>query len=286
MRVAESCYSENWCEQHSWREGVPTPFFITSYFGEIMESGRLRLGKDVIPPFSGEGDVVGWIKKVKLVAKLQKVQDLVSFIPLFLHGDVLALYLEMSNEDQVRAEQIEMRLVTAFTEGPFEAYEKLKRFKWTGESVDVYANTIKRLAELAGYVEIGLDHTAKLAFIIGFPDDVSVALQQLSHIERMDVSKLLPAAWLLVSKRMQKTETVGASAQSNALRNKAQKGLSSLQCFRCRGPHYIKYCMEIPRAKVISYNCGKFGLMARYCTQIQGNRQWGASAPVATPATD
>ena len=97
-----------------------------------------------------------------------------------------------------------MRLVTAFTEGPFESYEKLKRFKLTGESVDVYANTIKRLAGLAGYVGIGLDHTSKHAFITGFPDDVSVALQQLPHIERMDVSKLLPTAWLLVSKRIKK----------------------------------------------------------------------------------
>ena len=112
---------------------------------------------------------------MKLVAKLQKVQDLASFIPLFLHGDALALYLEMSNENQVRTEQIEMRLVTVFTEGPFEAYEKLKRFKWKGESVDVYANTIKRLAGLAGYVGIGLDQTAKLAFVTGFPDDVSEA---------------------------------------------------------------------------------------------------------------
>ena len=85
MRVAESCYSESWCELHSWREGVPTPFFHYKLFQreEIMESGLLRLGKDVMPPFSGEGDVVGWIKKVKLVAKLQKVQDLTSFIPLF-----------------------------------------------------------------------------------------------------------------------------------------------------------------------------------------------------------
>ena len=61
-----------------------------------MESELLRLGKDVIPPFSGEGDVVGWIKKVKLVTKLQKVQDLASFIPLFLHGDALALYFDVT----------------------------------------------------------------------------------------------------------------------------------------------------------------------------------------------
>ena len=91
-----------------------------------MESRLLRLNKDVIPSFSGEDDVVRWIKKVKLVAKLQKVQDLASFIPIFLHGDALALYLEMSNEDLVWAEQIEMRLVMSFIKGPFEAYEKLK----------------------------------------------------------------------------------------------------------------------------------------------------------------
>ena len=51
----------------------------------------------MIKPFTGEGDVVSWIKKVQLVAKLQKVSDLASFIPLYLEGDALALYLEMMN---------------------------------------------------------------------------------------------------------------------------------------------------------------------------------------------
>ena len=117
MRVAELA-----------RRSSDPSFFLCKLFQliEVMESGLLRLGKDVIPPFIGEGDVVRWIKKMKLVAKLQKVQDLASFIPLFLHGDALALYLEMSNENQVRAEQIEMRLMITLTEGPFEAYEKLK----------------------------------------------------------------------------------------------------------------------------------------------------------------
>ena len=147
MRVAESCYSESW----SVSSKVGMKEFLIPLFsicGKLLGhypvagwlatdmlpiSGRrdhgIRATEDVIPPFSGEGDVVGWIKKVNLVARLQKVQDLASFIPLFLHGDALALYLEMNNEDLVRAEQIEMRLVTAFTEGPFEAYEKLKQFK-------------------------------------------------------------------------------------------------------------------------------------------------------------
>ena len=30
--VAKSCYSESWCEQHSWREGIPTPFFFAESY--------------------------------------------------------------------------------------------------------------------------------------------------------------------------------------------------------------------------------------------------------------
>ena len=127
---------------------------------------------NMIKPFSGEGDVVAWIKKVELVAKLQKIEDVATVIPLFLEGDALAMYLEMSDRDQEDAERIRLKLTKAFAEGPFEAYERLKRVRWTGESVDVYANNIKRLVELAGYRGWGVEQTAKLAFVTGFPEEI------------------------------------------------------------------------------------------------------------------
>lgn len=55
---------------------------------------------EMIRPFTNEGDVVAWIKRVQLVAELQKVSDLSFFIPLYLEDDALALYLEMSDSDQ------------------------------------------------------------------------------------------------------------------------------------------------------------------------------------------
>ena len=58
-----------------------------------------KLTKEMIRPFNGKGDLVAWMKKLKLVAKLQKTSDLASFDPLFLDGDTLALYLEMSAQD-------------------------------------------------------------------------------------------------------------------------------------------------------------------------------------------
>ncbi|XP_068231906.1 uncharacterized protein [Palaemon carinicauda] len=95
---------------------------------------------DMIKPFTGKGDVVSWLKKVTLVAKLQKIVDLASFIPLYLEGDALALYLEMGDEDQECAAKIQKKLKVAFSDDPFSAFGKLFQLKWTGEPDDVYAN--------------------------------------------------------------------------------------------------------------------------------------------------
>ena len=112
---------------------------------------KVRLSSDIIQPFSGEGDVVSWLKKVRLVAKLQRVDDVASLLPLYLVGDALALYMEMEEDDQTEIEQIEARLKEAFTDNAFAAYRKLTMVRWAGERVDVYANNIRQLVGLAGF---------------------------------------------------------------------------------------------------------------------------------------
>ena len=49
----------------------------------------VKVTSDMIRPFSGEGDVVAWLKKIQLVAKLQKITDLASFLPLYLEGEAI-----------------------------------------------------------------------------------------------------------------------------------------------------------------------------------------------------
>lgn len=68
----------------------------------------------------------------------------------------------MITEDRLDEDMIETRQKKAFTERPVHAYEKFKRMKYTGESVDIYINNMKRLAELAGYLGRRLDQMAKL----------------------------------------------------------------------------------------------------------------------------
>ena len=68
-----------------------------------MGDNKLKGVSEVMRPFSGDGDVVAWLMKAELVAKLKKTEDVASFLPLYLEGDALALYLEMRDEDQSNA---------------------------------------------------------------------------------------------------------------------------------------------------------------------------------------
>lgn len=130
----------------------------------------------VLKAFTGEGDVVAWLTKIKLVAKLQKVSDLASFMPLYLEGDALALYLELTEAEQKDSDSIEAKLKAAFAESPFVAFAKLSQKRWSGEQVDVFANDLRRLGRLAGFKGDALETVVKLAFINGFPDYISSQL--------------------------------------------------------------------------------------------------------------
>ena len=55
---------------------------------------------------------MAWIKNVELVAKLQKIDDLAKFIP---------LYLELENCSQADVEVIKTKLQEAFSDGSFSA---------------------------------------------------------------------------------------------------------------------------------------------------------------------
>lgn len=53
------------------------------------------------------------------MAKLQNICSLTSFLPLYLEGDTLSLYMEMGEGDQLNIEETETWLKEAFTEGAF-----------------------------------------------------------------------------------------------------------------------------------------------------------------------
>lgn len=54
----------------------------------------VRVPNETIRASCGEGNVTTWLQKIKLVARLRGIDDLAGFIPLYLDGLALVLYLE------------------------------------------------------------------------------------------------------------------------------------------------------------------------------------------------
>ena len=242
------------------------------------------------------------MQKIKLVAKLKKISDVASFVPLYLEGDALALYLEMNEEDQKSLTKIEDRLKEAFTDGPFAAYAKLNCYRWSGESIDVYASEIRRLAGLCGFVEGGLETMIKLAFVNGLPNVVAVELQQMHGMMKLAISDILTRARILVTNMAsESTNFVNVATVRNSQQSRSEyvrekegsRGRYKGKCFNCGGPHMVRQCekrMATVEGKpregcylcngahlarncpektgIVCYRCGKPGHISTNC---QGN---------------
>ena len=233
--------------------------------------------KDFIRPFTREGDVVSFITKVGLVAALKKIDDEAKFLPLYLEGHALAIYLEMDETDRKDPAKIKNHLKEAFCDGPFVAYAKLSSMKWGGEEVDVYANEIRRLAGLARFEGPSLEHIVKLTFIKGLRDYMSVQLQQVEGILDSLLSEILTRARVLTSHKA--TSAVAAVATNwrpsqQEGRERASKtpppgsGGFRGKCFECGGPHMARHCtVKTPRA-IRCYRCGREGILL--CTAVRG----------------
>jgi hypothetical protein len=79
---------------------------------------------DVIRPYSGDTDCAEWIRKVELVAKLQSIDELEKFIPLFLVGGAFSVYEALSDEKKTDYEKLKAALLKAFSVNQTTAYEQ------------------------------------------------------------------------------------------------------------------------------------------------------------------
>ena len=247
--------------------------------------------KDFIKSFTDEGDVVSFITKVELVAALKKIDDEAKFLPLYLEGHTLAIYLEMDETERRDLAKIKNRLKEAFCDGPVVAYAKLTSMKWGGEEVDVYANEIRRLAGLARFEGPSLEHIVKLTFINGLPEYMSVQLQQVGGILDSSLAEILTKAQVLTA---HKATSGAVAAVATNWRPSWQEGRERAsktplpgswgfrgKCFECGGPRMARYCtVKTPRATQC-YRFGWEGHIAVYCGkgQGQGNEQGETSAP-------
>ena len=202
-------------------------------------ASRLEASK-VIRPFDGEGDVVAWLAKVELVASLTDVKNVAKLVTLYLDGGAVALHLELSEEKREDYNLLSRELLRAYSDSEFVAYSKLRAAKWVGEPVDVFVNSVRKLARGSGFEGEGLEQAVRLTLVTGFPDHIAVELQQIPDVESMPVADILKRARILT---LSCDRSSGKSVAAPAVTVRpAGQGINSVKCFGCGGPHMVRFC--------------------------------------------
>lgn len=226
----------------------------------------------MVRPFSGDGDVIQWICKLEMVAKLRGITELSNFLPLFLEGPAFDVYCEMEETSKKDVEEIKRVLTDAFGTNAFQAYELLAKRSWNGEPVDVYLSDLRRLAKLA---DVESEALLRRAFIVGLPCTVSRELRAVAKIDKMALASIVERARALMA------EQVGCATAAVVVRRQPQRtanqpNLPRRQCYRCGGPHLVRSC----KAALTCWTCGTEGHRSNECP---GNERGEASAPGAFP---
>lgn len=204
----------------------------------IAMAVTLKFG-ELIKQFDGKEDFAEWIGKVEMVATLQDIKKLESFVPLFLSGGAFAVYQSLSADTKTDYSKLKNALLKAFSMNCFAAFEAfVSRTYQHGESVDVYLADLRRLGKL---IQTTTDESwIRCAFVRGLPKSVRMQLQALSTVESMPFPELVERSRIMISLEMDGLDSsVTFTARTMPKNNKWARSNDTRTCYSCNEVGHI-----------------------------------------------
>lgn len=218
-----------------------------------MSTPRLT---DIIQQYDGSTDFAEWVKKLELVAKLQKIGELANFLPLFLTGNAFAVYDSLSDSTKADYDQLKDSLIRAFSLDAFSAFERfINRRYVSGESVDVYLSDLRRLIGLIG----DTDEMLKCAFVSGLPTNTRNQLKAASSLESMSLAD--------VAERARTINLPGGDATGAVAARKTPAGTAWRKpaCFRCGEDGHLSRSCPTRKTRGRCFLCDAEGHFVAHC---------------------
>jgi hypothetical protein len=210
---------------------------------------------DLISTYDGHGDFSQWIEKLEFVAKLQKIEDLASFMPLFLEKGAFAVYQSLTDVEKRDYTDVKKALTLAFSADQFQAFDLfVTRTLKPEESVDVYYADLKRLLNLVD--KSSAEDILKCAFVRGLPGSLRSQLTSACVLNKMSVETIVNRA------RSLRRAEAGSTCFMTEIPNK--NDVEEKVCYNCRkSGHFAQDCTFKKQRRC--FTCGDTEHLANNC---------------------
>lgn len=246
-------------------------------------------------PFS-TGDITEWFQRFEICCRANSWNDEAKAVklPTVLEGEALAVWLELSEEEQGDYKTAKKLLCKKIMPMEFISLDEFhKRAFREGESLSVFFHDLKKLLSAA---MPNLEASARNQLLLhqllaGLPSSISKQLRATGDTTNLDGvlerARLLimiedhPEQAAVVSQPstevlLMKEQLAELTEQVALLTTSRERQQPAVRCFYCNQPGHIQRQCQAFRSHIRQrscrcYNCGKVGHLERDCRQRQGN---------------